>query len=177
MLLNSLLSSAIVLELQGSIATRGRRPATSSAKPRRQTHEVDPGRARELRERLQTRLRPHLVPARRIQGPWQLLRGLNTGVFQARPRTRRPSPPPKTTGAGGENEETSRQHCPCRLTDLELSGAPQLATREADRARPTRPLERLVRRQVAIVPYEKRYLASQLLAPLCSSEQPLDCDN
>jgi hypothetical protein len=33
-----------------------------------------------------------------------------------------------------------------RLTDLELSGAPQLATREADRARPTRPLERVVRR-------------------------------
>ena len=34
----------------------------------------------------------------------------------------------------------------CKLTDLELSGAPPLATREADRARPTRPLERLVRR-------------------------------
>ncbi len=34
----------------------------------------------------------------------------------------------------------------CGLTDLELSGAPQLADREADRARPTRPLERLVRR-------------------------------
>ena len=32
----------------------------------------------------------------------------------------------------------------CKLTDLELSGAPQLATREADRGRPTRPLERLV---------------------------------
>ena len=37
----------------------------------------------------------------------------------------------------------------CRLTDLELSGAPQLATREADRARPTRPLERLVSWHVA----------------------------
>ena len=37
----------------------------------------------------------------------------------------------------------------CKLTDLELSGAPQLATREAGRGRPTRPLERLVRRQVA----------------------------
>ena len=36
---------------------------------------------------------------------------------------------------------------PCPLTDLELSGAPQLATREADRGRPTRPLERLVRPQ------------------------------
>ena len=36
---------------------------------------------------------------------------------------------------------------PCRLTDLELSGAPQLATREAERRRPTRPLERLVSRQ------------------------------
>jgi hypothetical protein len=35
----------------------------------------------------------------------------------------------------------------CKLTDLELSGAPQLATREADRGRPTRPLERLVRFQ------------------------------
>ncbi len=33
-----------------------------------------------------------------------------------------------------------------RLTDLELSGAPALLTREADRARPTRPLERLVSR-------------------------------
>ncbi len=33
---------------------------------------------------------------------------------------------------------------PCQLTDLELSGAPRLATREADRGRPTRPLERLV---------------------------------
>ena len=36
----------------------------------------------------------------------------------------------------------------CKLTDLELSGAPQLATREADRGRPTRPLERLVMRHV-----------------------------
>ena len=35
----------------------------------------------------------------------------------------------------------------CKLTDLELSGAPELLTREADRARPTRPLERLVRFQ------------------------------
>ena len=34
-----------------------------------------------------------------------------------------------------------------RLTDLELSGAAQLPTRVADRRRPTRPLERLVRPQ------------------------------
>ncbi len=32
----------------------------------------------------------------------------------------------------------------CKLTDLELSGAPPLANREADQERPTRPLERLV---------------------------------
>ena len=32
----------------------------------------------------------------------------------------------------------------CGLTDLELSGAAQLPTREAERRRPTRPLERLV---------------------------------
>jgi len=38
---------------------------------------------------------------------------------------------------------------PGRLTDLELSGAPGLLTREADQARPTRPLERLVRPQEA----------------------------
>ena len=35
----------------------------------------------------------------------------------------------------------------CRLADLELSGAPGLLTREADRARPTRLLERLVSRR------------------------------
>ena len=43
----------------------------------------------------------------------------------------------------------------CKLTDLELSGAPQLATREADRARPTRPLERLVRRQDSSAPFAR----------------------
>jgi hypothetical protein len=49
-----------------------------------------------------------------------------------------PEPPARSKGSHGSN--------PRRLTDLELSGAPQLADREADRARPTRPLERLVRR-------------------------------
>jgi hypothetical protein len=38
----------------------------------------------------------------------------------------------------------NRNRMLCRLTDLELSGAPRLATREADQTRPTRPLERLV---------------------------------
>ena len=42
----------------------------------------------------------------------------------------------------------------CKLTDLELSGAPQPATREADRGRPTRPLERLVRRHGTAAPNE-----------------------
>ena len=36
------------------------------------------------------------------------------------------------------------QVLPRGLTDLELSGAARLPTREADRRRPTRPLERLV---------------------------------
>ena len=40
----------------------------------------------------------------------------------------------------------NRRH-PGGITDLELSGAAQLPTREAERGRPTRPLERLVRPQ------------------------------
>jgi hypothetical protein len=42
-------------------------------------------------------------------------------------------------------------HLSGRLTDLELSGAPPLATREADRCCCTRPLERLVRHHVSTV--------------------------
>ena len=41
----------------------------------------------------------------------------------------------------------SHRPLPGGITDLELSGAAQLPTREADRGRPTRPLERLVRPQ------------------------------
>jgi hypothetical protein len=47
----------------------------------------------------------------------------------------------------------------CRLTDLELSGAATLPIREAGRARPTRPLERLVSRRTTHVwesPFRER---------------------
>jgi len=43
--------------------------------------------------------------------------------------------------------EDSESMALCLLTDRELSGAPEMLTREADRTRPTRPLERLVRPQ------------------------------
>ena len=62
-------------------------------------------------------------------------------------------PLPRLDARGRPSGETDRMreprrggecHLPGGITDLELSGAPQLATRAADRGRPTRPLERLV---------------------------------
>ena len=61
---------------------------------------------------------------------------------------------PRREDAEAERERWMREprcgghrHLPGDITDLELSGAAQVPTREADRRRPTRPLERLVRPQ------------------------------
>ena len=79
-------------------------------------------------------------------------------------RVRAPTPVPGTRKTGERNDHAKSAEAAatankkkenvgetrmvlCKLTDLELSGAPQLQPGEAGSCRPTRPLERLVRPQ------------------------------